>query len=83
MLEGLAQSDDDDIEPAIYYEAGPFVHPRDFYLLSFNRAKQPTHEIEVGMLKPLFTLGAGTARPKFVLTRLDLKSYTEYPYIRR
>ncbi|OAT01627.1 uncharacterized protein BDCG_17177 [Blastomyces dermatitidis ER-3] len=64
MLEGLAQSDDDDIEPAIYYEAGPFVHPRDFYLLSFNRAKQPTHEIEVGMLKPLFALGAGTARPK-------------------
>ncbi|KLJ05688.1 hypothetical protein EMPG_10867 [Blastomyces silverae] len=77
MLERLAQSDDDDIEPAIYYEAGPFVGPRDFLfcLLSLNKAKQPTHEIGIGMLKllHLFLQWAPAPQdPKFVLTHPDL-----------
>ncbi|EFW14640.1 hypothetical protein D8B26_007012 [Coccidioides posadasii str. Silveira] len=75
MLERLGQSDDDDIEPTLYFEAGPFTDPQDFYLLSLNQAKEPEQPFHKGMWKLLYLLLQWIPTPQsptFVLTHPDL-----------
>ncbi|EEQ32596.1 hypothetical protein McanMca71_004043 [Microsporum canis] len=75
MLERLGQGDDDDIEPALYFEAGPFTDPQDFYLLSLDRTKEPEKNLHRGLrrlLQILLRWIPVPPDPKLVLTHPDL-----------
>lgn len=75
MLQRLEQSDDDGDEPALYFDAGPFADPQDFYHLSLDRATEPEESIHKGMHKLLrlfLRWIPKPQRPVFVLTHPDL-----------
>ncbi|WEW59813.1 hypothetical protein PRK78_005293 [Emydomyces testavorans] len=73
MLEQM--KDDDEDEMAIYFEAGPFLEAKNFYLLSLNRAKEPENPVHKGMERLLRMFLSWIPEPQgtgFVLTHPDL-----------